>query len=354
LTGRDVSTASRWPPPAVDNQAQFERDVRCSYDCMNKSSSSSRPDFIIVGQVTVDDVVPAWPGPWTRQVGGSSLYALAGARLWLDPGRIGLVARVGRDYPFALEPLLRGAGLTHIALAAGPDEHPVEWLIYEPDGSRRSLPRNRALLEAGENAWSSQAYDERQLAIAPTESDVPDAWLPAEALHLCPQAGMRHRDSVAALREYVRWISVDPSPHYSLGLSIDELAQFLHGAAAFLPSAQQIRGLLQSVPAPAVALNLHRAGFPEVLLRRGKLPMMLVCDEQIRKVPVASTSVIDATGAGDAFCGAYAACRVLGCRPFEAANRAAASAALVVACSGVEAALQLTVSSPAPESPAVP
>ena len=47
------------------------------------------PDLIIVGQVTIDDVVPAMPGPWSRQIGGSSLYALAGARLWLDARRIG-------------------------------------------------------------------------------------------------------------------------------------------------------------------------------------------------------------------------------------------------------------------------
>ena len=58
------------------------------------------PDLIVLGQVTIDDVVPAAPGPWMRQMGGSSLYAVAGARLWLDPGRIGLVARIGRDYPF--------------------------------------------------------------------------------------------------------------------------------------------------------------------------------------------------------------------------------------------------------------
>src|ERR1700722_15331888 len=31
------------------------------------------PDLIILGQITIDDVVPATPAPWQRQIGGSSL-----------------------------------------------------------------------------------------------------------------------------------------------------------------------------------------------------------------------------------------------------------------------------------------
>jgi ribokinase len=54
-----------------------------------------------------------------------------------------------------------------------------------------------------------------------------------------------------------------------------------------------------------------------------------------------TTPVVDPTGAGDSFCGAYAACRLIGHEPVEAARRAAATAALVVGCSGVEQALSL-------------
>src|ERR1700730_14846601 len=113
------------------------------------SRQSPTPDLIVLGQVTVDDVVPALPGPWARQIGGSALYAVAGARLWVDPARIALVARVGKDYPFDVETLLRGAGVRCVALSAFTAPHLVEWLIYEPDGARRSLPRNPELLQLG-------------------------------------------------------------------------------------------------------------------------------------------------------------------------------------------------------------
>jgi ribokinase len=348
-----------------------------------------KPDLIIVGQVTVDDVVPAAPAPWRRQIGGGSLYALAGARLWLDASRIGLVARVGRDYPFDIEALLRGVGLKHIALAKFPGEHLVEWLIYEADGSRRSLPRNAELLDVGAegdagseghvesegdtgsdldprvtpDAGPGRArvnrgardegdtrrassplhrYRQKLLDIAPTAQEIPSSWLPTPAILLCPQVGMRHHDSLRFLRNSARWISVDPSPHYSRSLDPTGLAQFLAGTTAFLPSAQEVRPLLRNKNPEAVALELHRAGFPEVVLKRAADPVVLATLNATHSIPIAATHAVDPTGAGDSFCGAYAACRLLGHDPVEAARRAAASAALVVGCSGVEAALQLT------------
>jgi sugar/nucleoside kinase (ribokinase family) len=315
-------------------------------------AAQTKPDLIIVGQVTVDDVVPASPGAWRRQIGGSSLYALAGARLWLEAGRIALVARVGHDYPFDIDSLLGRIGVRHIALAKFPGEHLVEWLIYEADGSRRSLPRNAGLLDVGAEgdvgsefsagARDPHPYRQKLLDIAPIADEIPAAWLPAPAIHLCPQAGPRHRDSLSLLRSSARWISIDPSPHYSRGLDPTALVQFLQGATAFLPSAQEVRSLLRNDTPEAVALNLHQAGFPEVVLKRGAAPVVLATTGTTHSIPVIPTSVVDPTGAGDSFCGAYAACRLLGHEPVEAARRAAASAALVVGCSGVEAALRLT------------
>ena len=306
-------------------------------------TSPAKPDLIIVGQVTIDDVVPATPGPWRRQLGGSSLYALAGARLWLDPGRIGLLARMGSDFPFDVERLLHTVGLQHIALQRFPAEHLVEWLIYEPDGSRRSLPRNPALLDVGaEGSPSQQPYLERLLDIAPTAAELPESWLPAAALHLCPQVGTRHGDSLRSLRGRVAWISVDPSPHYSRALNPVTLAQVLAGASAFLPSAQEVRPLLQRYSPDDLARSLQAAGIPEVVLKRGSQPIVLADSAGVRCIPVAPARIVDPTGAGDSFCGAYAACRLLGHDPFEAARRAAVSAALVVGCSGVESALELT------------
>jgi ribokinase len=307
------------------------------------------PDLIILGQVTIDDVVPASPGAWTRQIGGSALYALAGARLWIDPASVGLVVRTGTDYPFDVEALLRDAGVQHVERSVFAAPHLVEWLIYEPDGTRRSLPRNPELLQLGaEGALSQPAcssaralLQHKLLEMAPSAAEIPAQWLPAKALHLCPQVGDRHRDSLRALHDQVDWISVDPSPYYARTAGAAELAQRLQGASALLASAQDVAALLREQAPHAAALALECAGFAEVVLKRGGEPLLLAHAGMIHEIAAVPVEVIDPTGAGDAFCGAYAACRLLGHPPHEAARRAVASAAQVVGCRGVEAALRL-------------
>jgi ribokinase len=317
------------------------------------------PALIVLGQVTIDDVVPAQPGPWTRQIGGSSLYAVAGARLWIDATDIGIVARLGFDYPFDVAGLLARGGVEHVALRPIPGPHLIEWLIYEPDGSRRSLPRNPELLAIGAegtSAWPD--YHERLLAIAPSAAEIPEEWLPARALHVCPQVGRRQPESLAFLRGRVDWISVDPSAHTTRGASVAAIAKALGAADAFLPSKNEIESLLATDLPESVVLALHRAGFPEVVLKRGAESVLLASTVTgatgttgaasaagavgVTRVPTLPVAVVDPTGAGDAFCGAYAACRLRGFDPLAAARRAAATAALVVGCSGVEAALALS------------
>jgi sugar/nucleoside kinase (ribokinase family) len=186
-----------------------------------------------------------------------------------------------------------------------------------------------------------KAYHDKLLAIAPAAADIPAHWLPAAALHLCTQIGERHPQTLAALRGRVDWISVDPSPHYSRRASIDELARRLRGASALLPSANEVRRLLEEASPEDVVRGLGRAGFAEVALKRGAAPVLLAYRGAVAVVPTVPAALIDPTGAGDSFCGAYGACRLLGLPPVEAARRAAATAALIVGCSGVEAALRL-------------
>jgi ribokinase len=303
----------------------------------------SRPDLVFVGQVTIDDVVPAEPGPWRRMVGGSALYAIAGARLWLDPARIGIATRTGQGYPFDLRGILEEAGVGHAAIAEVPNEHMIEWLIYEEDGSRRSLPRNRAARHVGAEGGSDalQPYRDILLGISPVAAEIPSDWLPAAAIHLCPQAGTRHRETLAALAGRANWISVDPSPHYSRKLDAAGLREFLPGATALLPSAQEIEPLLETMTPEQAATALRQAGFPEVVIKRGGEPAIVAFDDTCAAIPVTPVTVVDPTGAGDSFCGAYAANRLLGCDPITAVRRATLSAALVVGCSGAEAALRL-------------
>lgn len=301
------------------------------------------PDLLILGQATVDHVVPARPAAWRPQIGGNALYAAAGARLWLEPSRIGVVTRCGRGYPFALRDVLARAGIEALAVAEVDVDHLVEWLIYEEDGARRSLPRNPELRPAGgEGAGAAGGYLGRLEALSPAFDDVPAAWRRPAAAYLAPQVEPRHTTSLAALAAAGAAVTIDPSPHYSHRYAPAAIGRLLRGAHAFLPSEQEARAWLEAAgDARAVARQLRSAGFAEVVVKLGARGAIVAAGDALAVVPAAAATVADPTGAGDAFGGAYAACRLLGHGPIEAARRAAATAALVIGTQGADAALAL-------------
>lgn len=303
-----------------------------------------RPDLILLGQVTVDHVVPARPGAWREQLGGNVLYAAAGARLWIEPARLGVVTRVGEGCPFEPRAHLARAGIAHVVVAATGREQLVEWFLYEEDGSRRSLPRNRPLRDSGgEGAGAGSAYLAHLEAQSPSAADIPAEWLPIGAVHLAPQVLVRHEESLRALVPRAGFVAVDPSPHYSAGRSAEALARTLAHATALLPSEREVAHLVDVDGWPGLAERLAAAGFPEVVVKRGVAGAIL-CERGSRplEVPAQRVEVRDPTGAGDAFCGAYAACRLQDVPPAEAARRATVAASLVIECEGADAALALS------------
>jgi len=69
--------------------------------------------------------------------------------------------------------------------------------------------------------------------------------------------------------------------------------------------------------------SLRRLGVPEVLLTFGSQGSLVWADGRLERVPAHPVDA-DATGAGDAFCAAYAAARGARHAPVAAARRATA------------------------------
>ena len=303
------------------------------------------PDILILGQITVDDTVPANPGPWCRQLGGNALYAVAGARLWCDPRQIGMVARLPANLPFDVHQMLENAGLTAEGLAPVEIEPLIEWIVYEEDGNRQSLPRTPALRDPTAGVQQLfQRYLQHLAGLSASYEDIPVKWLPANAIHLSPQVLERHAQSCCTLAGQTKFLSIDPSPHYSRSRKVSELADTLTGATAFLPSEAEVQHLADAdADWPSVVMALRRAGFAEVVLKRGAAGALLAAagTDEVVALPAANACPVDLTGAGDAFSGAYAASRALGYSPRDAGARAAIAAAMIVECSGTHEAFLL-------------
>ena len=300
--------------------------------------------IIISGQITIDDVVPAEPGVWYRRLGGNALYAAAGARLWCEPSEIGVVARVGVGINIDIASLLQSSGLTADGLSYVSDEPLTEWILYEEDGQRQSVPRNIYLRDPGANAPELLArYLSHHELMSASADDIPSAWLPAAAIHLAPQQIARHGYACDALSDRTKFLSIDPSPHYSRTVDEIGLATILRGTHGFLPSQAEVKHLLIDTDWASVAARLSSAGFPEVVIKLGSGGALLHDSHTGRsvKLPPAAALPKDLTGAGDAFCGAYTACRGIGFSPRESAMRATVAAGMVIECTGAQEALRL-------------
>jgi sugar/nucleoside kinase (ribokinase family) len=162
-------------------------------------------------------------------------------------------------------------------------------------------------------------------------------------VYIAPQVASRHGSTLPSLGRRADWVAVDPSPHYARQLDERKLASLLQGAAAFLPSRAEVEHLAPDGDWTGLVERLRDAGFGEVVLKLGG-DGCLVAGPDARspcRIPAAPAEVVDLTGAGDAFGGAYAAARLSGLDPIAAGRRGAVAAAMVIECAGAAAALAL-------------
>lgn len=291
------------------------------------------PRVIVVGNLTIDDVV--LPDGTTRMssVGGNSLYTLLGARLWQS--QVGVVTRRGEDFPRDLAEMLNSlvVAMDGIVAIAGPTVR--NWVVYESNGERHWIyrtPRERS----------------RQVAVQP--GDVPVAWLKAEPPPVVHVAAMP-LDAAEAIVDAVRRIA--PRAIITLDTHEDYVVDYRRRlralaarVSAFLPSRAELADLVGFDDPQRALMTLASLPPPIIVIKMGEEGVLVWDKAQgtLHKVGIAQGPVVDVTGAGDAFCGGFAAGLSLGCSPVESAQRGTISASYAVANFG---SLQLAHVNPA-------
>lgn len=152
-------------------------------------------------------------------------------------------------------------------------------------------------------------------------------------------------DRVAALallqrlRGRVGRIAFDPNVRASLWESHDTAAATLGAALAAcdiaMPSTDDLHWLFQ-IASPDAQINLIRdRGVPEIALTLGAHGCLIEAQQARTRIAApAVPHVLDTSGAGDAFNGAYLAARLRGLAPTQAAAQGLAVASRVVSHSG--------------------
>jgi sugar/nucleoside kinase (ribokinase family)/fructoselysine-6-P-deglycase FrlB-like protein len=280
-------------------------------------------DVIVVGNLTVDDVVHPNGETTMASPGGNTIYAATGALIW--GLSVGVVARVGADFPVAALDRLRDAGLDTGGLR--PIEGPTvrNWVIYEHDGRR---------------SWVYRTPPERRLEVAPSPEDIPTGWTGqkqnrAPVVHVAAMPLGAAASIVGHLRAEGRRAVVTLDTHEAWPAGRDDVLALARRVDVFVPSHGELAAVLGYDDPERACRELQAEGVPAVVVKCGEKGALVSTPggPPVRIAPP-EVAVLDATGAGDTFCGGLAAGLAAGDSLVVAAQRGAATAGAALGASG--------------------
>ena len=282
--------------------------------------AGSRPDprVVVVGNLTIDDVVLPDGTTMMGTLGGNSVHSAAAA---LTAGAsVVLVARRGEDFPADALDRLASAGIdVAVVQVAGPTVR--NWVIYEPDGRRH---------------WVYRTPVARSSEVAPVAADVVEALTgPVAVVHV---AAMPIPNAEAVVQQVRR-----TSPDALLTLdthegwadeTVDRVLALARSVDLFEPSLEELEPLTGATGPVAGLRALADAGIARAVVKAGEAGAYLLTGRDIVHVPALPAEVVDSTGAGDSFCGGVAAGLARGLGTVEAVAVGVVTAGLAIASSG--------------------
>lgn len=303
------------------------------------------PQFLVFGKLTREYLLPP-TGPARLDVpGGSLLYAASGLRVW--ESEVGLVSRVGEDYPREWLDLCAQRGFDTCGIRVLPESVDVrDFLAYNElfevnrinpvsHFARRQMTFPKSLL-------GYQPVDEKKRQNTDgilNITDIPSEYLMARAALLCAMDIVTQTQLIAGMkRGSVHTFALDPGPDAMLPKARRELPALLNGVTAFLPSLEELSelywGETHDVWEMAEAVSMY--GCEYVVVKCGARGQLLYDTNTKRKweIPAYPTRLADPTGAGDAFCGGFLAGYCKNYDPLEGALHGNVSASLTIEGSG--------------------
>ncbi|MCB1487503.1 MAG: carbohydrate kinase family protein [Bauldia sp.] len=269
------------------------------------------PRFVCLGNVTSDDIILPDGSLQQRVGGGDALYGGFAARIFEPTAEI--VAPIGNDIPEGTLSRLteRGFSLAGFPTRDRPTLH-VE-VAYQPDGER---------------IWTYHHTEEEFADLSPFPADIPAEYLAAEGFLILAMS----LDATDALSRFLAGrpglTAFDPQQDYIPGNEA-RLRDIVSRVDVFLPSAVEVRRLTGSEDWPRAARELAALGPRLIVVKLGPEGCLVHdarTDRDLR-VPACPARVVDATGAGDSFSGAFMAALVHTGGDIAAAARAGATAA---------------------------
>jgi sugar/nucleoside kinase (ribokinase family) len=274
---------------------------------------------VIIGNLTIDDVVRADGTVRMARPGGNAVYAAMAARLWAPA--VGIVARRGEDLPEEMLTTLGDLGVNTSAVRAVDGPTVRNWVIYEDDGRRRFLPRTDYA---------------RAFEVAVQPADIPDDWLLGDpTIHVAAMPLAVASAVVDHIREKASGAVISLDTHEDWSGHAEWVIELARRVDIFIPSREELADLVGYDDPPRACRTLREAGVPAVVVKLGADGALVDTGEgPALAIGAYPSKVADATGAGDTFCGALAASLASGHPLHEAVRRGAATAAWAIEAFG--------------------
>jgi 2-dehydro-3-deoxygluconokinase len=222
-----------------------------------------------------------------------------------------------------------GIGTGHIQEIKG--RRPGLYMIHQAGGDRQFT------YWRGQSAAKLLADDEDALGAALDGADI--VYFSGITLAiLAPRARGRLMKAIVNARNGGARVLFDPNLRPALWTSPDIMASTLTAAATIsdmvLPTHSDEAPLFGDMSPEATAQRYLDIGVEEVAVKNGAEPAVIATRSAMDTVPAPKAKVVDATGAGDSFNGAYLAARVRGEQPTAAAAAAHRVASIVIGQAG--------------------
>lgn len=273
--------------------------------------------IIICGGLRIDYLISADGRARLNQIGGNAVYAAVGACMYTREAF--LLARAGENYPQAWLDELRSKGILPAYVRRVPGWQEMRTFYAYVDEKTRvdhnpeiHFARIGQPLPEELEGYSYSTIDTQNpdSALALRGHDVPQRKISGAAVHLAPTALRSQHELVHEFRRRkVGQITVDPGEYRLMPHNASIVRATCALTDAFLPSELEVGLLLDTADAYEAAEIFASWGPSLVVIKRGPDGCLLYERDRRRftTVPAYPAQVVDVTGAGDVFSGAFAA-----------------------------------------------
>lgn len=270
--------------------------------------------ILILSNIIIDDIRLADGTHLPHTLGGAATYAAVAARLWWSD--VAIVAGVGEDLADVTDGKLQLFDLRsegHLAVAPCTIQ---SRLTYREDGSRTEVPVH------GSDYFS-------RLQVRP--SSIPAELVPAAGTYVFRDLDMPYWEELRTLRPQLGTVLWE--------IQDDDIAGRWPEIAALMPlidlfsfNFSEARSLFGDIGSEEMVKRVLNAGASAAILRMGADGALIGTASGLLRVRPPQSPVIDVTGGGNAFCGAFLAGWITTGGDAElSARRAAAGAAHALA-----------------------